>query len=754
MDADKNRELVTRFINATSRHIFLTGKAGTGKTTLLRELIQSTHKKAIIAAPTGIAAINAGGITLHSLFQLPFASFIPSNIIPVNKHPLTSIKTPQSLTRGIRFYDTKRKLLCELELLIIDEVSMLRADLLDAIDAVLRHVRRKKTMPFGGLQILFAGDLLQLPPVVGNDEERLLKTHYPSLFFFNAKVLKKHPPLHIHLEHIYRQQDPRFIKLLNRLRDNRLEPDDLTLLKKRIKPGFDPEAKEGSIFLTTHNSKADNINNRAIDRIRKPQYVYEAFVKGRFAENSYPLGCSLRLKEGAQVMFVKNDHSGAQRYYNGKIGYVESLDEASIRVSFNDGSPSVSLERYLWENKKFRINPNNNEITEECTGTFAQYPVKLAWAITVHKSQGLTFDKAVVDVSAAFAPGQIYVALSRVRSLEGLVLSGALPEHPPGQDPQLTAFTEGRLSYKDLLNCLKRESWAYLKQEIFRAFDLEALCEGVKRLLNDYRREKDGFIQEAVKPWAAGFLAELIHLKTVSGRFLRQLDIHLKKRDLSYIQKRVKKAADYFKPILKKHSTHIIGHCGTLNDREVEKKHISGLLILESSLFGKLQAMHKANVLIRSLIENMVPPRLSFIDQNWTREREQLFREKRIATPGSHHEDHPQKKSSARKSKDPSNPRKGHSAEISYRLYCEGKNIEEIAKIRDLAESTVLKHMLEHIESGLLKANRFVDRKKLSQIRNAARAVNSRQARDIMQVLGEEFSYMDVLMAIAGKKTP
>ncbi len=750
-EANKQKELASRYINSTARHIFLTGKAGTGKTTFLKKIINDTHKKAIVAAPTGIAAINAGGVTLHSLFQLPFASFVPSESGLENLPITTEIKTPLSLIRGVKFFDAKRKLLRELELLIIDEVSMLRADILDAIDTILRHVRRRRRVPFGGVQMLFIGDLLQLPPVVGNDEWAVLKHFYPGMFFFNARVFKESPPVYIELEHIYRQSDKHFIALLNKLRDNRANAEDLAVLNKLVKPGFDPTHHEGYIFLTTHNYKAEQINKRALQKIRKPEFTYEALLEGDFGEKLYPVDCTLRLKEGAQVMFIKNDHTGEKRYFNGKIGIVDSLGDDYINVRFEDGTSSVKVDRYVWENKKYSVNRDNNEIVETLTGTFSHYPLKTAWAITIHKSQGLTFDKAVIDVSSAFAPGQIYVALSRLTGLSGLVLSESLPSSPPKQEAMLTEFASTRQPYTALLDSLVKDAKAYLNRELLRAYDLEELCDTVKWHVKSYNKDEARSAKQGFKSWADELYADCLSLKTISDRFLKQLKHLISSGDMAVLQVRVTKAGNYFKPELKKFSHRILDHIKDIQSLKGVKKYTSELRDLESTFFSKIQFLSKTDTLLKNIPANVEPTSKNTNDPQLSADREKMLDEELTSILSAGKKQAPKSGKSSSDQEKKAKTVKGFSAEISYGLYLKGKSIEDIARERELSESTIMSHMIQYVQKGLLDVKLFLDKEKMNQILAASKAVNSTRLTEIMAVLGDEFTFTDVRLALAAK---
>ena len=416
-------KLANDFVRSTDCNIFLTGKAGTGKTTFLHNLERDLGKQMIITAPTGVAAINAGGVTLHSFFQLPFGPFVPG-----------SEAYERSQQHRFRFSREKKKIIQSLDLLVIDEISMVRADLLDAVDEALRH-HRYNNQPFGGVQMLMIGDLHQLAPVARRNEWQLLSGHYASIYFFSSKVLRQTELVSIELQHIYRQSDAGFIRLLNQVRNNQLDQTAINELNCRYLPDFQPEEDEGYITLTTHNRQANTINSKWLDQLNTKEFCFEAEISGDFPEHIYPAPADLYLKKGAQVMFVRNDPDAAKQYYNGKIGRIGKITATEIivlcpRNNGNNGDSGddqeITVQPVVWEHIKYTLNQEKNEIEEEVVGTFEQYPLKTAWAITIHKSQGLTFDKAIIDTQAAFAHGQVYVALSRCKTFEGLVLSSPL----------------------------------------------------------------------------------------------------------------------------------------------------------------------------------------------------------------------------------------------------------------------------------------------------------------------------------------
>ena len=470
---EQNQELRTAwdFVENTGRSIFLTGKAGTGKTTFLKKVMAGSRKRPIVVAPTGVAAINAGGVTIHSFFQLPFSPYVPG----------------AKVESKFDFSKEKRKIIASMDLLIIDEISMVRADLLDAIDAVLRRFR-EHGQPFGGVQLLMIGDLAQLTPVVTPEDERILKPYYDTPYFFGSKALQQIDYVTIQLEHVYRQQDASFINILNEVRHGHPSQEVLGKLNSRVL--LSPKLGDMAIRLTTHNNLANYYNESELQKLSGPAYTYRAEIKGTFPDYSYPTAEALVLKEGAQVMFVKNDPSGKHLYYNGRIGRVIEASEKRLTVYCEGDSEAIEVEPLEWENTRYTLNEKTREIEAEVMGTFKQLPLRLAWAITIHKSQGLTFDRAIIDANQSFAPGQVYVALSRCRTLEGLLLASPLNERAIINDERVDSYIaqqeyEAERSIQQL-PVLKQEYERYLLLQLFDFRSIYALQETMVRIFVEY----------------------------------------------------------------------------------------------------------------------------------------------------------------------------------------------------------------------------------------------------------------------------
>ncbi|SMC59706.1 HRDC domain-containing protein [Desulfocicer vacuolatum DSM 3385] len=465
VEPQKNPELdlAREFVLHTGCHLFLTGKAGTGKTTFLKTLEKATAKQMIITAPTGVAAINAGGVTLHSFFQLPFGPFVPGS--ETQEH---------NRRRMFRFSREKLKIIRSLDLLVIDEISMVRSDLLDAVDAVLRRLRRNER-PFGGVQLLMIGDLHQLPPVVKQDEWDLLQQYYESPYFFSSLSLLQSELISIELQHIYRQTDARFIRLLNQVRDNCLDNRGMEALNRRYVQGFTPDPDQGYITLTTHNLTAESINNNRLKELHGTPSGFEAEVSGEFPGHSFPTPANLLLKKGAQVMFLRNDTSPDKRYFNGKIGKITTMSPEEIWISCPGESDAIKVEPVQWENIKYTVDEQTKEIQTEIIGKFKQFPLKLAWAITIHKSQGLTFDKAVIEAGAAFAHGQVYVALSRCRTLGGMVLNSPIPSRGIDADGTILSFLATARENHPTVEKLEAARVEFQQKLLLECFDFKRL---------------------------------------------------------------------------------------------------------------------------------------------------------------------------------------------------------------------------------------------------------------------------------------
>ena len=540
-------QLAADFVQFSNQPVFLTGKAGTGKTTFLRYIKTRAGKETAIVAPTGVAAINAGGTTIHSFFQLPLIPYLPEaqNWTAGDD----GFNDRKSLLAKMKINNDRRKVFQSLELLVIDEISMVRADILDQIDVVLRHFRFRPNEPFGGVQLLMIGDMFQLPPVVSNSEWTLLRPHYKTQFFFSSRVLQDQKPIYIAFEKIYRQKDQLFIDVLNAVRENRITPEVEAILESRYQPQFHPEPEEGYITLTSHNYQADDINLRELDKLAGKPSILEAQVVGDFSAKAYPAEEQLSLKVGAQVMFLKNDKEMPRRYFNGKIGTVKAIEEETIIISCKDEPFDIELTPYKWPNIRYVANEQNQQMDEEEVGSFTQFPLRLAWAITIHKSQGLTFEKAVIDAGEAFAAGQVYVALSRCTSLEGMVLKSRIRQKSLQTDGQIQDFSTGQLHPDVLVTELEKARQAYQGKIILDLFDF-SMNERQIRGLQKNIQENESVFNPEVQVWLVELIVKLNATIEVGKKFQNSLTSYMNSDQMpeenKALQERLMKSSVYF----------------------------------------------------------------------------------------------------------------------------------------------------------------------------------------------------------------
>ncbi|MBL0356477.1 MAG: helix-turn-helix domain-containing protein [Chitinophagaceae bacterium] len=531
-------DLAYRFITETQESIFLTGKAGTGKTTFLKYLKENSSKNMVIAAPTGVAAINAGGVTLHSLFQLPLYPFLPTE---GNK---------LQLLQGIRYNKQRISLLRKIELLVIDEISMVRCDVLDAIDTILKSVRRNRNAAFGGVQLLFIGDLFQLPPVAKNEEWKILNQYYNSPFFFDSRAVKEQTPLLIELKTIYRQKEQSFVDLLNKVRNNQMDIDDYQELNERYIQNFHPALEDKYITLTSHNNQADNINMVKLQKLNAISYTYKARIEGEFPDNIYPAEAQMVLKEGTQVMFIKND-VGEKKYFNGKIGVIASLAKDKIMV--NCDGEEIEVREEAWDNVRYTLNRSDEKLEQHVLGRFFQYPLRLAWAITIHKSQGLTFDKVMIDAASAFSSGQVYVALSRCTSLGGIVLLSKIPPTAIYSNEHVVAAHSSLVpkgSLAERFQGARQVFTVQLLSEIFLMDELQRLFNWLRSVL-EKSSEK---LNDETITWIQQFAEQLRKEKAIAQKFINHIPEFLQAEPViennQLLQKRIQDAAGYFLPLL------------------------------------------------------------------------------------------------------------------------------------------------------------------------------------------------------------
>ncbi len=722
---EKNEELRTawEFVENTGRSIFLTGKAGTGKTTFLRTVVERSRKRSIVVAPTGVAAINAGGVTIHSFFQLPFSPFVPDATIK-NKFDFSA---------------DKRRIIASLDLLIIDEISMVRSDLLDAIDSVLRRYRNR-LLPFGGVQLLMIGDLQQLTPVVTAEDEAVLRPYYDTPYFFGSKALAQTDYVTIQLERVYRQQDNTFISILNHIRTGQVDDHDLALLNARCQPQFTPRPDEDYVRLTTHNRFADQYNESELRRIDTPAYTFAADIDGSFPEYSYPTNETLTLKVGTQVMFVKNDPSPAHQYYNGRIGHVTYVDPKKIMVLCPGDMQAIDVEPLTWENTRYTLNPETREIETDVQGTFKQYPLRLAWAITIHKSQGLTFDHAVIDATYSFAPGQVYVALSRCRTLEGMVLSSPIERHSILKDGRVDEYIacqeqNARESIQRLPQ-LKEEYYRFLLLELFDFTELLRQQEYMVRTFVEFLSRAYPSLEQLQRQTLEQFKKQVTDVAAKWTALIRQTPAETL-HDEAFLQ-RVGRSAEYFAHTL---DTLLAKPLQLTSQVETGNKQVAQRLTV---IVPEQYQTWKAKSLLLSKISQerfsvsyyLKQKQLSLLDamdaDKSKKTRKGGYKKKKVAEPT------------------PPKPPKVKSEEVTMTLFRQGMRLDEIAAERGMAVSTIFGHLLKYVQSGDLAIDQLVSSDRKEAIRRVIQKVGTGEGlKAIKSLCPPDVTYDEIRLVLA-----
>lgn len=722
LDRNERFMLAAAFVNQTGKNVFLTGKAGTGKTTFLKYIKDNCYKNMVVLAPTGVAAINAGGVTIHSFFQLPFGLYSPNAPSEWGSQENGLLYNKSRLLSKLRFNRSKLDLIRELDLIIVDEVSMVRADLLDAMDDVLRAVRRSPDLPFGGIQMLFIGDLFQLPPVVKNDEAYILQELYSSPFFFSSRVLQNAKPIFIELDKIYRQKDDHFIHLLNNIRNNQCASEDIEMLNGYLDPSFEPNVEDEYITLSSHNYIADRINQTALDNLPGKLYRFEAIVKDDFPEKSYPASKVLELKEDAQIMFIKNDKGEKRRYYNGKIGTIAQIGRENIKIRFKDEKELLDLPLEKWSNIRYNYDTIEDKIDEEELGTFEQYPIRLAWAITIHKSQGLTFEKAVIDAGQAFAPGQVYVALSRLTGLGGLVLRSRINASTINTEQAVVDFVNGQEElHGDNNEVLAAAQKDYMGEWTMRIFDWYKLREKIK----DFLQELDAKAVEDKERFIVRFrkIVEAVDAQyEVAIKFARFLEINLPSGvadQYAQLYERTNSAGLWFTSELEKN---VMQPMKELLDLAKIKKRTTKLqkeLKLLLTLFEqKKKQIQQAILLVKGLKEQQ--PVKSILDE---------VNALNINTA---------KPIQAKAVKEDTRM-------VTLEMFKSGKSVEEIAKERGFVVSTIETHLMQFLPTGEVDITAFADEQVCKRLSSYLQHHSDNVASsEIKAAFDDEFTYTQI----------
>ena len=795
MQTNPELELALNFIEKTDRNLFITGKAGTGKTTFLHQIKNESLKRMVIVAPTGVAAINAKGVTIHSFFQMPFGPILPN-------------QPPNSQQR--RFSKTKIDIIKSLDLVIIDEISMVRADLLDGIDQVMRRYKNRNKV-FGGAQVLMIGDLQQLAPVVRPNEWSLLQPHYETVYFFSSKAFQEANVVSIELKHIYRQKNEDFIKILNEVRTDTLSNESAEILNRNYNPSFSPSKEEGFITLTTHNNRANLINNSELNKLKDKSAFFKAEISGKFNENSFPNDEKLELKLGAQVMFIKNDSSQEKRYFNGKIGIITKISKDAVTVKCPNDADEIVTERETWSNINYSINDETKAIKEELIGSFTQIPLRLAWAITIHKSQGLTFEKAIIDAEASFAHGQTYVALSRCTSLEGLVLKTKITSNAIINDKTVSIFNESVEENHPDESILNESEKHFQLNLIIELLDYQPFLYPITRLIDIFYRNQTSIKGDVIDHLQTIKDDGVVALMKVSNGFKNQLlqisEANILPENSSQIQERFTKAIDYFLNQTKNNIEKPLDAIQFSTDNKAVKADFSKQFdSLQEKLDEKLFALQKMTngfktkdyleVRAKSVLQKTEPKKkkkvaskrdpilalklrelrdeiriaeniaafqiftqeslYAMCDELPRTEKELLaivgMGKTRVAKYGDEILEAINEyctKNGINKFNEQKKEDKKSTKQITFELFKSGLSIKEIAKERSLTAGTIENHLASFIPSGEIDVLELMDLKRYKKIRNEIEEVgDTKGLTALKEKVDASFTYMELKMVL------
>jgi hypothetical protein len=795
MIKNKELDLAMSFIENTDRNLFITGKAGTGKTTFLRKIKSESLKRMVVVAPTGVAAINAQGVTIHSFFQMPFGPIVPN-------------QTQQIIQR--KFSRTKIDIIRSLDMVIIDEISMVRADLLDGIDQVLRRYKDRNKV-FGGVQVVMIGDLQQLAPVVKPNDWNLLKAHYKTVYFFSSKAFQQAQAVSIELKHIYRQKNEAFIKILNEIRKDELSESSINILNQRFQPNFEPKDDEGYITLTTHNNRARRINESKLEKLDEESHFFQADIEGNFSESSYPNKEQLELKVGAQVMFIKNDSSPEKRYFNGKIGTVVDIYENSITVQCKDDDEHIEVGYEKWDNIRYSIEEETKEIREEIVGMFSQIPLQLAWAITIHKSQGLTFDKAIIDAGSSFAHGQTYVAMSRCTSLEGIVLKTQIGKHMIN-DHTVKSFSDDVAENAPNEDVLKTSKIHYQLNLIEEIFNYQAFLYPVKRMQDMYYKNRNTLHGSIIHQLETIKDKGVVPLMKVAHGFQKQIRTFSENQKVfaeesDYIQERLKKAVSYFTEQTQEHIQKPLEELTFSSDNKAVKKEfkkqfetLSHTLQVKVYTLSKLHDGFKVNHYLKvradAVLEESETPKKKSLqptsDSALAVELRELRNEIALAENIPHFQVYTQealygicdllpqtltelkkvkgmgkirvqkygeeilevvknycieKGLTSKKQKKASKEKKA-SHLISLEAFQNGRSVSEIAQERNLTENTILSHLIRYIPSGEVDVSALISPERCEKLVKAINDTEFESLKELKDALGEDYSYTELRIVL------